>query len=169
MCSREKIKTLGKSFAGIRHAHSSRFCWPGKSPAQPLEDKPYGRQYEQRYRNHHDHEPDDSQEYLRPGVHSIAERGFEVVKKSARRCRDDLSGRVQSDVDGRKRRLIFEEAATAFELFDLGADIGELSLDFERVRNFSRLLHDLQELGFERTLRADARLQINIFFGHVLT
>jgi len=76
---------------------------------------------------------------------------------------------VERDVNGRKSRLIFEEAAAAFEPFDLGADIGELSLDFHRVRNFARLLHDLQELRLERPLRADARFQINIFLGHVLT
>src|SRR5262249_7612338 len=114
-------------------------------------------------------ELDNAQKYPGSNLHSVAERGLEVVKKSARRGRDYRGGRVERDVDGRKRRLIFEEAATAFEPFDLGADFGELRLHFHRVRNFSRLLHDLQELRFERLLRADARFQVNVFLGYVLT
>jgi hypothetical protein len=95
-------ESFAQSFSLTGRGRRSLFYRPWESLASPFEDKPSRRQDEQRQRNHHDYETDNTQENSRPEVYSVSERGLEVVKKSSRRGRNHRSGRVQRDFDGRK-------------------------------------------------------------------
>src|SRR5438105_1809370 len=74
---------------------------------------------------------------------------------------DERGGRLERDLDAGEARLVFEEAAAAFEALDLGAHVRQFALHVDGVLDLMRALHNLEQLRFERLLRAQTGFEVN--------
>src|ERR1043166_3841335 len=99
-------------------------------------------------------------------VYAFAEGAADAAEEAG--GADQGRGRLERDLDGREARLVFEETSAALDALDLRAHVRQLALDRDGVRDLVRLLHDVEQLRFERALRAQARVEVDELLGHVL-
>ena len=119
-------------------------------------------------RHHHDHSAKEEDKHSRREFQTV---GNSVTQSATEPCRAyrDHFWCVNVYCDCREARAVFEKAFATFELFDVGPDVGDLSLNFERLFDAVGLLHDFEKLIFESFLCLDARFEIDEVFGDVLT
>src|SRR3989440_2268504 len=154
------------SFGRRRLNHSRDVGASAHAPRDEAPEEVEGDAEEDRQRYHRQNDADEDERDGGGDVNALAE-GLCGAAEEARGA-DERRRRLQGDADCGEARLVFEEARAFLYLLYFGADVRKLALDRNRVRHPARALHDVEQLRFECPLRSQARVEVNVLFGHVL-
>src|SRR5205085_4405012 len=138
-----------------------------RAPSDVAPEEVEGDAEEDRQREHRQHDAYKEERDGGGDVNAFAEGRGDAAEEACRA--DERRGRLQRDADCGEARLVFEEASAALYLLYFGADVRKLAFNRNRVRHAARALHNVEQLIFERPLRAQSRVEVNVLFGHVLT